>query len=51
MAQTKWRRRVKGVMLNGSRRFNTNPTPETRRALEVETRVMLSHLGVVSSRR
>ena len=51
MAQTKWRRRVKGVMLNGSRRFSTNPTPETSRALEVVTRVMLSHLGVVSSRR
>jgi hypothetical protein len=38
-------------MLNGSRRFRTNPIPDMSRALEVETRVMLSHLGVVSSKR
>ena len=51
MAQTKCRSRVKGVILKGSKRFRANPTPETSRAVDVDTRVMLSHLEVVSRRR
>jgi len=51
MAQMRWRRRVKGVMRKGSKRFRTNPIPDISRALDVDTRVMLSHLGVVSSKR
>jgi len=51
MAQTRWSNRVKGVILKGSKRFRTNPIPDISRALDVETRVMLSHLGVVSSNR
>jgi len=51
MAQTRWSNKVKGVMLKGSRRLRTSPIPDMRRALEDETRVMLSHLGVVSSKR
>jgi len=51
MAQMRWSNMVKGVILKGSKRLRTNPTPEMRRALEDETRVMLSHLGVVSNKR
>jgi hypothetical protein len=51
MAQTKWSNKVKGVILKGSKRFRTNPIPEISRALDVETRVTLNHLGVVSRRR
>src|SRR5689334_17303248 len=51
MAQTRCSSRVKGVMLKGSKRLATNPTPDIRRAPEVDTSVMLSHLGFASSKR
>jgi hypothetical protein len=51
IAQTKWRSSVKGVMVYRSIRLNKTPTPEAIRALDDETSVRLSHLGVVSKRR
>jgi hypothetical protein len=51
MAQIRWSIKVKGVIVKGLRRFRTNPTPDMRSALEVETSVMLSHRGVVSNKR
>ena len=50
MAQAKWRRSVKGLMVGAAATLKKIPSPETSKAPDEETRVKLSHRGVVSRR-
>ncbi len=50
IAHTRCRRRVKGLISDMLARLRKIPIPDTTRAADEETRVRLSHLGVVSSK-
>ncbi len=50
VAQTRWRRRVKGPIETALARPENDPIPVTIRAAAEEAKVRLNHFGVVSRR-